>query len=141
MNKYQKRTDYFVSYEIAKPGVRIHNFLENADYTTDEDHCVILTGTVGEQWTVGLEAFKKKYAVDEDQLSVGCTGRVHPKASAEIVFAEPATEITEVVTKYGARLTAQVGDMIAYGDKNGEPDENKRWVISKEVFQNTYEQV
>ena len=31
--------------------------------------------------------------------------------------------------------------MIAYGDKNGEPDQNKRWVINKEVFQNTYEQV
>lgn len=141
MKKYQKRTDYYITYEIVKPGVRVHNFLENADYTTDEDHCVILTGTVGEQWTVGLEAFKKKYAVDEDKLYVGCKEQVHPKQNAEIIFAEPATEVMEVVTKYGARLTAQIGDMIAYGDNNGEPDVNKRWVINKEVFKTTYEEV
>ena len=141
MDKYQKRTDYYVDYEIVEPGVYVHNFLENADYVTDRDHCVILTGTVGEQWTISLDALQNKYVVDDDALGVGCQGHVHPRADGNVVHVEVATETMEVVTKYGARLTAHPGDIIAYADNNGQPNMENRRVINKEVFENTYERI
>lgn len=141
MDKYQKRTDYYIEYEIVKPGIKVYNFLENADYITDKENCVIMTGLIGEQWVINIETLKRLYVVDDYMLSVGCCAYVHPRAVNNIIYAEVAKEITEVTTKYGTKLTAHPGDIIAYTDNNGQPDYTNIKVINKDVFPCTYEKV
>lgn len=138
MKKYQKRTDYYVEYRVAKPGEKVHNFLENADYVTDAEHNIILKGTVGEEWVVTEEKLRKSYVVNDDQL---CQGRVNPKPDNNVIFAEKATETKIVKTAWGTELTAKPGDMIAYAEKGGQPDMEDSWVINGEIFKNTYEKI
>ena len=139
MEKYRKRTDYYITYRIVEPGERVHNFLENADYETDLDHCVVLTGTVGEEWVVTKEKLRKSYVVGDADLEIGESGKVCPKGDDNVIFGEVAQETTEVKTSWGTTLTAKPGDIIAYNGNSGQPDENDRWVINGQVFKTTYE--
>ena len=139
MERYKKRTDYYIDYRIVEPGVRVHNFLENADYETDPEQCVILTGTVGEEWVVTKEKLRRSYVIGDSDLETGDYGKVCPKGDDNVIFVEEAKEVTEVKTNWGTVLTAKPGDMIAYNGNSGQPDKNDRWVINGQVFKTTYE--
>ena len=138
MERYQKRTDYYIEYRVAQPGERVHNFLENADYITDAEHNIILKGTVGEEWVVTEEKLRKSYVVNDDPLS---RGRVNPKPDNNAIFIEVAKDRTTVHTSWGTELTANAGDIIAYADKGGQPNMEDSWVINKDIFATTYEKI
>lgn len=139
MKRYQKRTDYFIDYEVAEPGRKVYNYLEDAHYVTDPEHNIVLTGTVGEEWVVTEEKLRKSYIVNDEPLS---SGKVSPKPNTgnNIIFAEEAKEKTIVKTSWGTELTAKPGDMIAYADSDGQPNMEDSWVINGEVFKTTYEE-
>lgn len=67
--KKTRKNSYSIWATITQPGVTIYNSLEDADYETDEQFCVVLSGTRGEKWITTLDKFAKKYyfssSVDE----------------------------------------------------------------------------
>lgn len=156
LKKYQKKGGYLITATVAIPGVRVYNFLEDANYVTSEKKCIILTGTRGEQWVVDREKLAKTYIytdgtpIDAENL---------PKVSfivtpvvgedAACVFAEQTTEQVKVNTSWGVELTANregiphgEGDFIIYADDGtGKPNPNNSWVVNGLVFLDTYREV
>ena len=141
---WKKRTDYTIYFEVVNPGTKIHNYLENVDYVTDENRCVVLKGTRSEQWPVNREKIYKSYNfVDpsyDGSLKVGDIGGLIPKPDGNIVWAEPVFTPTEVETSWGDTLHANTGDyIISSCNEDGSPNRNDRWVINGGVFIDTYE--
>lgn len=141
MKKFSKRTDYKIAFEIVKPGEKIYNFLEDSTAVTDEEHCVVLTGTVGEKWPITIAQLHKKYDTSAySEFKLGDTGYVNPRPDGGYIWAEPAESECIVKTSWGVELHAAAGDYIVCADKDGEPDESDRWVINKMIFPNTYKE-
>lgn len=138
--RYAPRTDYTIHWEKVKPGTYVSNFLEKAEYTTSEEKCIVITGTVGEQWPIDEKRLAQKYGVKGD-LKVGDSGNASPIDSGGLIHAYFAEEPTEVRTSWGTALQAKVGDAIVFADKNGKPDEEDSWVVDSNVFRNTYKEV
>lgn len=153
--KTYKKKNYTIKAEKVATGTKIHNFLEDCDYTTNETKCIKLTGTVGEEWPVTIEKLVKTYtfidgtAITADNIPEGefeiatIVGE-----TAEIIFAEQVAEKVQVETSWGEVLTANrdgvphgEGDFIVCANKDGEPDPDDRWVVNGMVFNNTYEEV
>ena len=156
MKKQYQKGQYIIFASIAQPGIKVHNFLEDADYTTSEKKPVILTGTRGEQWTVTLQKLAETYnyadgtPIDIEALphvSFAITPIVGE--NAPIIFAELTTEQEKIETSWGEVLTANRdgiphgdGDYIVYADDGtGNPNPNNRWVVNGLVFVDTYVEV
>ena len=142
MKKYSKRTDYTVEFEVVEAGKKIYNFLEDSTAITDEEHCVVLTGTAGERWPVTLAQLLKKYDCSEyPEIKLGDKGMVHPRPDNNFIWAEPAKGPTIVKTSWGVELRASRGDYLVCADKDGVPDKEDRWVINRNIFPYTYEEI
>ena len=119
---YQKRTDYQVTVQKVSPGTKVHNFLENADYTTDEKRCFVITGTVGEQWPVNEEKLLKTYNLQPSDLNGllpdVSSVQASPLPSAQKIYVEIAKEARDVATSWGDVLQAHPGAAIAYSMKD-----------------------
>ena len=59
--KKTKKNSYSIWATIVQPGVNCYNNLEDCKYTTNEQKCVILSGTRGEQWVTTLDKLAKTY--------------------------------------------------------------------------------
>ena len=138
MERYQKRTDYFIEYRVAEPGERVHNFLEDADYETDPTYNIILKGTVGEEWVVTEEKLRKSYIIRDEPLS---EGRISPKPDNNVVWAEKLDEPKDIQTSWGTVLHAKAGDFQIWEDVGGKANEDNTWSINGEVFKTTYERI
>ena len=55
------KKQYSVYMCMPGPGISIHNFLEKANYVTDNRANVVLSGTIGEQWVTNIEKVAKTY--------------------------------------------------------------------------------
>lgn len=141
--------------ERVANGTKIYNFLEDCHYTTNDDKCIKLIGTVGEEWPVTIEKLIKTYTLIDGTT---ITANNIPEGvfeiitivdeNAETIFAEQVTEQIQVATSWGEILTANregiphgKGDFIVNANKEGNPDSNDRWVVNGMVFINTYEEV
>ena len=138
---YKKRTDYKVNIRKVIPGTKVYNHLENCYYTTDEERCYVITGTVGEKWPVNKAKLERAYDIEKyiDDIDKGIPIEVNPKESTERIFAERAQKDIEVHTSWGDVLTAHEDDIIAYAVKDNQVDKNDSWVINKDVFDTIYE--
>lgn len=142
LGMYQKRTDYVVGIQKVEPGTEIYNELENVHYVTNADKCIVLTGTVGEQWPVTEAKLEKTYDVKNllDRINAGEKVEAHPLPTADKIYAERADKETQVQTSWGDVLTAHEGDIIAYKvNDDGSVNRNDSWVINKDIFSTTYE--
>lgn len=163
MNAY-KKGDYIIHARWAYPGEEIYNYLEDSRYVTDEQKCIVLHGTVDEEWTVTFDKLASTYTYDNGMAIVdselgtiftqGTADDPHwvairpiQDANAPIVFAEPTdpNDVFEVVTAWDEVLTVNRpgvphgnGDWIVYEDAGGVPNENNRWVVNGAVFETTY---
>ena len=147
------------AYEIkaccAAPGKRVYNFLEDSYYVTSSEKCIILTGTVGEQWVITAEKLQKTYLLNGKPIAgnvaeIFATEQVvTTKAGSELYYAEflPIEQKTSVETSWGEVLQVN-RDGIPHGDgdyivhssnKDGSPNLNDRWVVNGLVFAKTYE--
>ena len=139
---YQKRTDYVVGIQKVEPGTEVYNKLENVHYVTDANKCIVITGTVGEQWPVTKAKLEKTYDVKNllDRIDSGEKVKAHPLPTADKIYAERADKETQVPTSWDDILTAHEGDIIAYKvNGDGSIDRNDSWVINKDIFKTTYE--
>lgn len=82
-----------------------------------------MTGVEGEVWPMKPEVFEKNYEVVEDGVAR------KKKVLVDVTFAEKETEI---ITSWGAVLTAKPGDAIVSASPND------RWVVSRSIFDATY---
>lgn len=90
----------------------------------------IVTGVLGERWPVRREVFDKTYEACEG-ATFGETGLFRKKKIP--VSANQTSMPQQVEISGGQILHASSGDWIVQDD-NG-----KRWVVSKEVFEKSYE--
>lgn len=133
-------------------GTVVHNYLEGADYVTDDDNPFVITGTRQEQWTISRDHLLKTYQLTESEVeSIGPTPRLiftregRPvRYWANLVPSEVGP--FEVRTKGGYVLVGNRlgvrhgwGDFIIASDDNGKPSETDRWVVNGLVFFDTYQ--
>lgn len=147
------KVEYDIQVYVPAPGTKVHNFLEDSYYTTDDKKPYVLVGTVGEEWTVDAKKVMKAYTfegkpITEDilaKLSDGEKHTIRAIAGAEKMFAVQTKEQIDVTTSWGEVLKTNrpgikhgTGDYLICYDKNGSPDLNDMWVINGEIFPNTY---
>ncbi len=140
--------------------VTVFNKLENTSYCTDADKCVILTGTVGEQWVTGLKKLCSTYTAEDgspltpEVISALLAGKeqvtmtVRTKADGPVIWARRIDGPMDVATSWGDVLHANApgvphgeGDYLVAADKDGAPDPNDQWVVNGAIFPATYKEV
>lgn len=154
IKEYAKKR-YTIKAEKVATGTTVYNFLEDCHYTSDDEKCIKLIGTVGEEWLVTIEKLVKTYTfVDRTPI----TPENIPEGvfeistivddNAETIFATRVIHEEKVVTSCGEILTANrkgiphgKGDFIVYANKEGKPDSDDKWVVNGMVFDNTYQGV
>jgi len=144
--RFCKRNDYQIDWEIDSQGTYVYNKLEDCEYTTNEEQCVILTGTVGEQWVTSIAKFLKTYEVDESTVYEGASGYAYPRSEGGYIYARPAQGEEEVATSWGSILTANLpgrehgnGDwVVCASDDWGDPNYDDQWIVNGAVFETTY---
>ncbi len=153
-----KRT-HKLSYSIActcpPKGTSVHNKLELANYVTDDNSPYVLTGTVGEQWTISEAKLCKSYTLPGgtpltpdilNQCRKGTTLCLQTKPGVDVFACHiPAGTKVTVATSWGDNLQANAdgvehgdGDYVIAAEKDGAPDMNDRWVVNGLVFKTTY---
>lgn len=154
IEKY-KKGNYYIQATKAAPGTPVYNHLEDCHYVTNEQKCIILTGTAGEQWPVTFEKLVKTYDAvfplygRTEIKDFEGTITVSPKASADFIYAYQTKEKVDVVTSWGEILHANRdgvphgdGDFIVFAaDRSGKINKDDSWVVNGEIFLKTYEEV
>lgn len=161
-----RKGDYVIMARWAYPGDDVYNYLEDCEYKTSDEKCIVLHGTVEEEWPITFERLMSTYTYENgDDICNNDLGSVFEQCwgddprwieirpiqsfDAPTVFAEPTDldEIIEVETSWGDVLTTNLpgiphgnGDWIVYENAGGYPDENNRRVVNGAVFETTYEE-
>ena len=133
---------YKVHVEKVEPGTECYNYLEDNEYTTDNDRCFIITGTAGEQWPINGDKLKSKYGIDPDSLEIGERVDASVNGGGNEIYAVKATDQVLIETAWGDTLMANrngiphgSGDMIVSTSPDFTGDV---WVVNGEVFEGTY---
>ena len=155
--KRTRKKDYELWARVCPAGVKIHNFLENADYVTSTENQVVLSGTLGEQWVIPNAELVKRYRTLEGYSITEKTVKrmkeqwvkVRPNPSMGILFAcfVPSFQQGIIQTAQGIQLAINnpsvshgKGDFIVcMANPNGTPNLNNRWVVNGSVFATTYD--
>ena len=148
------KIEYDIQMYIPEYGTKVHNFLEDSDYETNENKPVVLVGTAGEEWTVKMSKLTTAYTFDgkpiteeivKSKLSDGQKHTIRAIAGAETMFAVQTNEQVEVKTPWGEVLKANrngvehgSGDYLICESKDGKPDFDNSWVINGLIFPKTY---
>ena len=148
------KIEYDIQMYMPGPGKKVHNFLEDSYYETDDNKPVILVGTVGEEWTVQTNKLMKAYTYEgkpitediiKNKLSDGEKHTITAIAGAEKMFAYQTKEQQEVNTSWGETLKSNRdgiehgdGDYIICASKDGSPNFDNTWVINGLIFPKTY---
>ena len=153
--KQFKKGAYTIKAEVVVPGTKVYNYLEDANYVTNEEKCVVLTGTAGEQWPVTIAKLAKTYQYTDGSV---ITANNLPEGQFEVativsddadtIFAEQVQDQQQIQTSWGETLTANRdgvphgdGDWIVYANKDGQPNPDDRWVVNGCIFADTYVEV
>ena len=137
---YGPRTDYTVTIQKVKPGTKVHNKLENANYVTNENKCYVITGTVGEQWPVDAKKVQQKYICDLNKLESGkpVKAKINPEAvKNDKGYFTVCKQSMKVKTDWGDVLHAEPGDLLRADGPGEEPNR----VIDPGVFKTTYQKL
>ena len=149
------------------PGKSVTNFLEGSHYVTNENKPFVLSGTVGECWTVDAKKLFKTYRLfggqplTVDYLKSKVVNEkldwIHLETVANgqvnwAFFLNPRKYEVQAVTNFpvqtswGETLLANrpevkhgTGDFLVYTDNNGLPNFNDMWVVNRAIFPNTYD--
>lgn len=139
--KFETNT-YKVHVEKVEPGTECYNYLEDNEYTTDNDRCFIITGTAGEQWPINGDKLKSKYGIDPDSIDVGERIDASVNGGGNEIYAVKASNQVLIETAWGDTLMANrngiphgSGDMIVSTSPDFTGDV---WVVNGEVFEGTY---
>lgn len=155
------------SYEVyvCRPlqGAECTNRLEGTHYVTDENKQFILSGTVGETWTIDVNKLAKTYTfadgaqISDETLTMRCNAdgqmgwqKLKTRSDANINWAmliPKSVENFPVQTSWGDTLLANrpgighgLGDFLVCADNGyGQPNLNDVWVVNGEVFPTTYD--
>ena len=154
------KTEYVISGRMVSQETRIHNELEDVDYTVaDDDESVILTGTVGEQWVTKVSKVISTYTkpdgtplTAEDFTASKDTGvELKTKAQPDTNYAcyVPAGVAVQVDTAWGDVLYANrtgvphgAGDYLVCAlTEDGQPNLEDVWIVNGAIFGSTYDTV
>lgn len=152
---------------MPRPGKSVTNFLEGSHYVTNENKPFVLSGTVGECWTVDAKKLFKTYrlfggqplTVDylKSKMVNGKLDWIHLETVADgqvnwAFFLNPRKYGVQAVTNFpvqtswGETLLANrpevkhgMGDFLVCTDNNGLPNFNDMWVVNGAIFPNTYD--
>ena len=152
------KTEYVISGRMVSQETRIHNELEDVDYTVaDDDESVILTGTVGEQWVTKVSKVISTYTkpngtplTAEDFTASKDTGvELKTKAQPDTNYAcyVPAGVAVQVDTAWGDVLYANrtgvphgAGDYLVCAlTEDGQPNFEDVWIVNGAIFGSTYD--
>lgn len=162
---FWKRTGkkkYEIWATIAQPGVTVKNILELSEYVTDANKCVVLSGTLGEQWTVTLKRLAETYTFATGEgINIGSIVKHMRHASdgwmkvatipGQLVNYAMFLDINQfrnvpISTSWGELLFANRdgidhgdGDFLVCGmNPDGSPNFNDMWVVNGKIFLGTY---
>lgn len=85
----------------------------------------IVTGVKGEKYPIGEDVFNQYKQVGEDTYA----------KDKVVVKSMPIKEVGSVVTPWGAKLTAKVGDYLIM------ESEDNMWVVEEAIYETTYSKV
>ena len=69
--KATRKKLYTIHWRFGQIGERVYNRLEDVWYTVDENRCIILKGTAGEEWAVDCAKLMKTYNTGYDADHLG----------------------------------------------------------------------
>lgn len=150
-------------------GENIFNKIEGSRYVTNDAQCIVLKGTIGEEWVTTADSLQKTYvlksgSVISDRVIKDMKGKsrlggwveIMPSKKSYNTFTNYALFLNikkyrniSIATSYGTVLVANrdgiphgKGDFLVCGVlPNGKPDFNDMWVVNGKVFVNTYSTV
>lgn len=148
------KIEYDIQVYVPPTGTKVHNFLEDSNYTTNNAKPFVLVGTIGEEWTVNLKkvmtayTFEGKPITEEIATTILSDGKKHTIraiAGAEKMWAVQTNDQIDVTTSWGEVLKTNrpgvkhgSGDYLICYDENGSPKLDDMWVINGEIFPKTY---
>lgn len=149
------KKSYAVQAMMVSVETDIYNFLEGSSYVAKPDNiCVVLTGTVGEQWVTKLSNVIPTYSkadgselTAEDFAVKDIPITIKTKAGTEEYLAMhiPLDIEVEVETSWMILFANSPKAPHGNGDylvcrvySNGNPDLSDVWVVNGTVFPNTY---
>jgi hypothetical protein len=159
----KKKYNVYLGMPVA--GTKVHNFLEKADYVTEDGKRFVLSGTRGEQWVVPFKKLQEAYVFDSNKqrineaslrdrmVNIGGAALLDwtkletiPGAVTNWALFIPLGNIFPVKTAWGAVLTVNApgvphgkGDFVVCADAGGQPNLHDMWVVNGEVFPSTYD--
>lgn len=163
-----RKIQYYIKARFST-GENIFNKLEGSRYVTNDAQCIILKGTVGEEWVTTIDSLKNTYVLksgshitDRVIRDMKARSRVEnwveimPSKKSYNTFTNYALFLNikkhrnvNIATSYGTVLVANRdgvphgrGDFLVCGVlPNGKPDFSDMWVVNGKVFVNTYSTV
>lgn len=137
--------EYFIHAEKVPEGTHVYNYLEDVDYTTDAQRCIVLTGTVDEEWVVTEPKLCRSYTyadgtpIDEGNVPEGVKFEIRRIPGADTIYAKQHYGANIIIgNEWGDEFTCHDGDWIAGGSYDDCECERNCWVINGDVFANTY---
>lgn len=159
--KPARKKSYTIWACMPEVGTKVHNFLENSDYVTDNNQKFVLSGTRGEMWTVTAAKLGQTYTFGDGTPITSAT--MMPKLTDGVIdwfqvktitngnvslFAAfvPAPYQFQVQTSWGTVLQGNrpgiphgMGDFVLRNSVNGQPDMSSAWIVNGAVFADTYD--
>lgn len=156
------KKQYVIKACIPPLGTQVYNRLEDCAYVTNPQKMVVLTGTVGEQWTIDMGKLCKTYTLPDGSPITEATLRAKQTMTPQGPVVKPFNIRSKtgvqnwcyhlpaglqlpVQTSWGETLMANRpgiphgdGDWLVCADKGGRPDLADVWVVNGEVFPSTY---
>ena len=161
--KATRKKLYTIHWRFGQIGERVYNRLEDVWYTVDENRCIILKGTAGEEWAVDCAKLMKTYNTGYDADHLGhlytkhTVGRVVDKTwkAAKVKPDEGVYYAIKVPEKHQILIATSWGDALkvnrpGIGHDGGDyvicaalPDGSinyeDMWVVNGEIFKGTYD--
>lgn len=158
------KTSYNVSVKLPQSGTEVQNYLENANYVTDENKAFVIRGTVGETWVIDEKKLGKTYIFADgtpfSQDEFMKRANAEPDTYQTLTTIQGDNSVTNfafhlpdditnfpVKTSWGDTLYANNPDVVHNGGDylvvsiggGGLPNLDDMWVVNSMVFETTYD--
>lgn len=158
-----RKKKYTIHWRFGQVGEKVYNRLEDAYYIVDENRCIILKGTAGEEWVVDTAKLLNTYNTGYDADHLGSlyvkhvagrivdktwkAAKVKPEGFIYYALRIPEKHKIAIATSWGDILKVNRpgiehngGDfVICAAMPNGDINYGDMWVVNGCVFEGTYD--